>query len=62
MESRKDSGRLLWTWAVILIVLGALLLLGNLGYGGANWDVIWRLWPLILVYSGLVRILEYLGV
>lgn len=50
------------TWAVILIVLGALLLLGNLGYGGVNWDVIWRLWPLILVYAGLVRILEYLGV
>lgn len=50
------------TWGLILLVLGALLLLGNLGYGGVDWDVVWRLWPGILIYAGLVRIFEYLGV
>lgn len=49
-------------WGLILLVLGALLLLGNFGYGGLNWDVVWRLWPGILIYAGLVRIFEYLGV
>ena len=50
------------TWGVILIALGALVLLGNMGYGGIDWDVIWRLWPGFLIYAGLVRIFESMGV
>ncbi len=44
---------------IILILLGVLVLLGNMGYLGVNWDVIWRLWPAILIYLGLVRIVRY---
>lgn len=50
------------TWGLILVAVGGLLLLSSLGYGGIDWDVIWRLWPGIFIYAGLVRILEYLGV
>lgn len=46
---------------VVLIVLGGLLLLVNLGLGGVDWDVVWRLWPAILIYAGLVRILRYVS-
>jgi len=49
------------TWGVILIALGAVVLLGDLGYGGFDWDVVWRLWPGFLIYAGLVRIFDYLG-
>ena len=48
-------------WGVILAAVGVLLLLGNFGYGGVTWDLIWRLWPGILIYAGFVRIFEYLG-
>jgi len=44
---------------IMLILLGALVLLGNMGYLGVDWDVIWRLWPAILIYLGLVRIVRY---
>ena len=47
-------------WGVILAAIGVLLLLGNFGYGGVSWDLIWRLWPGILIYAGFVRIFEYL--
>ncbi len=45
----------------LLIVLGGVLLLVNLGFGGVDWDVVWRLWPAILIYAGLVRILRYVS-
>lgn len=48
-------------WGVILAAVGGLLLLANFGYGGVIWDVLWRLWPGILIYAGFVRIFEYLG-
>lgn len=47
---------------VVIAVVGVLLLLGNFGYGGTTWDLLWRLWPGILLYAGFVRIFEYLGV
>ena len=48
-------------WGVILAAVGVLLLLGNFGYGGVTWDLIWRLWPGILIYTGVVRMFECLG-
>lgn len=47
---------------VVIAVVGVLLLLGNFGYGGITGDLLWRLWPGILLYAGFVRIFEYLGV
>ncbi len=45
----------------LLILLGLLLLLGSLGVLDVSVDTIWRFWPAILIYAGLVRILHYLG-
>ncbi|MGH7751699.1 MAG: hypothetical protein ACREN5_02685 [Gemmatimonadales bacterium] len=33
-----------------------------LDFSGFSWDVIWRLWPTVLIYLGLVRILRYVAV
>lgn len=41
-------------WPVLLIALGVLFLLNNLGIvAWGTWNLIWRLWPLILVAIGL---------
>ena len=40
-------------WGVLLIVIGGLFLLNNLGIMNVNWETIWRLWPMILVFWGL---------
>jgi hypothetical protein len=42
------------TGALILIVLGAILLLNNLGYlPGDIWITLWRFWPVILILGGV---------
>jgi hypothetical protein len=40
-------------WPVILIALGLLILLGNLGIVDFGWRIIWNLWPLILIFWGI---------
>jgi len=40
-------------WGVLLVIIGGLFLLNNLGILNVNWDTIWRLWPMILVFWGL---------
>jgi hypothetical protein len=40
-------------WGVLLVLIGGLFLLNNLGILNVNWDTIWRLWPMILVFWGL---------
>lgn len=41
-------------WPVILIGVGAILLLANLGVISGNpWQIIWQLWPLALIAIGL---------
>jgi len=49
-------------WGILLAAVGVLVLLGNFGYVGVTWDLVWRLWPGILIYAGFLRIFEYLGV
>lgn len=46
---------------LILIVIGGVFLLDSFGYVGLDWDVVWRLWPLVLVYLGLRSIFEHFG-
>jgi hypothetical protein len=42
------------TGALILIVLGCILLLNNLGYlPGDIWITLWRFWPVILILGGV---------
>ena len=41
-------------WPIILITLGVLLLLSNLGIvSWTTWNLIWRFWPLILIAIGI---------
>jgi hypothetical protein len=41
-------------WPLVLIGVGAILLLSNLGYlPWQSWNILWRLWPLLLVAIGI---------
>ncbi len=41
-------------WPIVLIVAGILFLLSNLGYlPEPSWNLLWRLWPVILIALGL---------
>jgi hypothetical protein len=40
-------------WAIILISIGLLFLLGNLGVIDFTWYSFWRLWPLIFIFWGI---------
>ena len=43
-----------FAWPLILIALGVIFLLNNLGIlSWSVWDVIWRLWPVLLIAIGL---------
>jgi hypothetical protein len=41
-------------WPIVIIGAGVALLLSNLGYlPWASWNILWRLWPLLLVALGI---------
>jgi len=40
-------------WAIILIAIGILAILGNLNVINISWFNFWRLWPLILIFWGI---------
>lgn len=45
-------------WPLVFIAAGIFLLLANLGYlSGELWDVLWRLWPLLLVALGVDQLI-----
>jgi hypothetical protein len=52
METRRDSGHLLW--GILLVVLGLLFLSGNFGYG--TWFVWDRWWPVLLIAIGVIML------
>lgn len=39
-------------WAIVLIVIGFLALLNNIGFVSV-WSFIWRLWPILLILWGI---------
>lgn len=55
MEQPADSGK--YTWGIILIIIGLLFLLENLGFLDFS-DVISRYWPVLLILLGLKIILN----
>jgi hypothetical protein len=53
-EPRHYRRRGGFVWPLILITLGVIFLLSNLGMLSWNvWDLIWRLWPVLLIAIGL---------
>jgi hypothetical protein len=50
-------------WPIILIGVGVIFLLNNLGViTGSPWEVIWRLWPVLLIALGLEILIGRTGV
>jgi len=49
-QHRKDP----LVWGLILIVIGALFLLERFDIGA--WDTLWRLWPVILIVWGGLKV------
>jgi hypothetical protein len=45
------------TWGLVLLGIGALFLLQNLGVLNFYWGSVWRLWPLIIVIIGINLVL-----
>ena len=43
-------------WGLLLIIIGCLFLAENFGFTQINWDGLWRLWPLLIIYTGLSMI------
>ncbi len=50
--SRKHRENLIW--GIVLVILGGIFLLENIGISA--WRFIWRLWPLILIFWGASKL------
>jgi hypothetical protein len=57
----QRPSRSIWG-AVVLIALGVLLLLANLGLGFNPWTLLARYWPLILIFLGIGGLIDYFRV
>jgi len=49
-QRKKDS----LFWGIVLIVVGAIFFLENFNID--VWDAVWRLWPLILIVWGVMKL------
>ena len=58
MEQRQfRSTRRSIFWPLLFIIAGLILLASNLNLiNGSGWEVVWRLWPLILIIGGIDHI------
>ncbi len=52
MAHQKQRGNLVW--GTILVILGLIFLLENLGYD--LWEYVGKLWPVILIIWGLSKL------
>ncbi|MGB9892903.1 MAG: LiaI-LiaF-like domain-containing protein [Candidatus Saccharicenans sp.] len=50
--SKKHRDNLIW--GLILVILGCLFLLENIGYNA--WRILFKLWPLILIFWGASKL------
>jgi hypothetical protein len=54
MEERRHRRRGGFVWPLVLITLGIVFLLNNLGIlSWGVWDVLWKFWPVLLIAIGL---------
>lgn len=49
--SKMNAGKLFW--GLLLVVIGGLALAGNFGLVSVNFANLWRLWPILIIMSGL---------
>lgn len=42
------------TGGIVLIIIGVVLLLNNLGV--LDWDFLWKFWPVILIAAGVMML------
>ena len=56
MNSKKQESLF---WGVILLLIGLLFLLDNLGIDIDVWEIIGDFWPMILILIGLKNILYH---
>ena len=57
MSSRRGLGTIFW--AIILIAVGLLLLLRNLGYDIPIWQGLALYWPVLIIAWGLLKVVDY---
>lgn len=57
MAAKKQQGNLVW--GIILVILGLIFLLENLGYD--IWEYVGKLWPLILIIWGISKLQAAFG-
>ena len=57
MSSRRGLGTIFW--AIILIAVGLLLLLRNLGYDIPIWQGLALYWPVLIIAWGLLKVADY---
>jgi hypothetical protein len=60
-DTEHRPSRSIWG-AVVLIALGVLLLLANLGLNFNPWSLLARFWPLILIFLGIGGVIDYFRV
>lgn len=56
---RRYARRRSWAGPIVLIIIGVVFLLKNLGYSLPLFETWAKWWPLLLIIWGLVKILEY---
>ncbi len=56
-KNRNDS----IFWGILLLIIGTLFLLDNLGYNLNIWHIFRTYWPLILIFIGIKNILYHMG-
>jgi len=56
-KSRNDS----IFWGILLLIIGTLFLLDNLGYDLNIWYIFRTYWPLILIFIGIKNIIYHMG-
>ncbi|MGQ9470145.1 MAG: LiaI-LiaF-like domain-containing protein [Candidatus Aminicenantales bacterium] len=57
MAAKKHRGNLVW--GIILVILGLVFLLENLGYD--IWEYVGKLWPVILIIWGISKLQASFG-
>ena len=46
-------------WSLVLISIGVVLLLGNMGYAMRIWEGLSEYWPVLIIVWGLVKLVDY---